>query len=252
MSAQEKQKYRETIARAEAAARAEIRFEPASAIEKGLSPTEWIAARQAARPTIAQQQGGQAGDVEKFKQIIEGQSAHCHRIADEAALFDAIEEIAQNWHKKWPEETGPEPVILTGEDEIADRLSRQPRARETAPRFERFDRKKAEAKRKFLGLSFAKAAASETGTLFLTSGNENPTPLNFLSACHIVVIKAEMIYQTFEAAYTASLAEVAGRANMPPRAVNLISGPSRTADIEQALTLGAHGPIELHVIVWGE
>jgi L-lactate dehydrogenase complex protein LldG len=35
----------------------------------------------------------------------------------------------------------------------------------------------------------------------------------------------------------------------PPRAVNFISGPSRTADIEQTVTLGAHGPYRVHVIL---
>jgi L-lactate dehydrogenase complex protein LldG len=37
-----------------------------------------------------------------------------------------------------------------------------------------------------------------------------------------------------------------------PRAVNMITGPSRSADIEQTLILGAHGPRKLHVIVVGE
>jgi L-lactate dehydrogenase complex protein LldG len=37
-----------------------------------------------------------------------------------------------------------------------------------------------------------------------------------------------------------------------PRTVNLITGPSRSADIEQTLILGAHGPRRLHVLVVGE
>ena len=37
----------------------------------------------------------------------------------------------------------------------------------------------------------------------------------------------------------------------PPRAVNFISGPSRTADIEQTVTMGAHGPYRVHIILVG-
>jgi L-lactate dehydrogenase complex protein LldG len=36
-----------------------------------------------------------------------------------------------------------------------------------------------------------------------------------------------------------------------PRTINMISGPSRTADIEQTLTLGAHGPVEMIVVIYG-
>jgi len=37
-----------------------------------------------------------------------------------------------------------------------------------------------------------------------------------------------------------------------PRAVNIITGPSRTADVEQIIQLGAHGPRRVHVILWDQ
>ncbi len=98
-------------------------------------------------------------------------------------------------------------------------------------------------------MSRARAAAAETGTLFLTSGGENPTTLNFLPDTHMVLIRADDILGSYEDAWNV-LREVYGQRTLP-RTVNLISGPSRTADINQTIVMGAHGPRRLHVIVVG-
>jgi L-lactate dehydrogenase complex protein LldG len=99
-------------------------------------------------------------------------------------------------------------------------------------------------------VSHAFAAAAETGTLVLTSGPDNPTTLNFLPDVHVVVVDAVDITSDFETVM-ARLRERYG-IGMMPRTVNMITGPSRSADIEQTLLLGAHGPRKLHVIVVGE
>jgi L-lactate dehydrogenase complex protein LldG len=99
-------------------------------------------------------------------------------------------------------------------------------------------------------VSHAFAAVAETGTLVLTSGPDNPTTLNFLPDVHIVVVSASDVAADFETVMT-RLRERFGVGEMP-RTVNLITGPSRSADIEQTLILGAHGPRSLHVIVVGE
>jgi L-lactate dehydrogenase complex protein LldG len=99
-------------------------------------------------------------------------------------------------------------------------------------------------------VSHAFAAVAETGTLVLTSGADNPTTLNFLPDVHIVVVDACDVASDFETA-VARLRSRFG-AGVMPRAVNMVTGPSRSADIEQTLILGAHGPRKLHVIVVGE
>jgi L-lactate dehydrogenase complex protein LldG len=99
-------------------------------------------------------------------------------------------------------------------------------------------------------VSHAFAAVAETGTMILTSGADNPTTLNFLPATHIVVVSATDVAPDFETAM-ARLRERYSDGRLP-RNVNLITGPSRSADIEQTLVLGAHGPRQLHVIVVGE
>jgi L-lactate dehydrogenase complex protein LldG len=99
-------------------------------------------------------------------------------------------------------------------------------------------------------VSHAFAGVAETGTVVLASGTDNPTSLNFLPDNHIVVIDAKDVAGDYETVWQ-RLREKFGDGAMP-RTVNLITGPSRSADIEQTLILGAHGPRRLHVIVVGE
>jgi len=95
-------------------------------------------------------------------------------------------------------------------------------------------------------LALAFAGIAETGTLMLHSGPQTPTTLNFLPDNHIVLLPARLIAGSYEAAW-ARLRETFGEDW--PRTVNLVTGPSRTADIEQELILGAHGPRRLHIII---
>ncbi len=98
-------------------------------------------------------------------------------------------------------------------------------------------------------VSAAFAAVAETGTLALVSGPENPTTLNFLPDNHFVVLFAADVAADAESVF-ARLKAVYG-AGALPRTVNFITGPSRSADIEQTLLLGAHGPRRLHIVVVG-
>jgi len=95
-------------------------------------------------------------------------------------------------------------------------------------------------------LSRARLAMAETGTLVLASGPENPVTLTFLGETHFVVVAAEDIKAGFEDMCAALRAS-----GLDPRTVNMVTGPSRSADIGQTLQLGAHGPVALHVFVVG-
>ena len=88
------------------------------------------------------------------------------------------------------------------------------------------------------------AAIAETGTLMLISGAETPTTLNFLPDTHIVLVYADQVVATYEDGW--DRLRTNGRM---PRAVNFITGPSRTGDIEQRIELGAHGPRRLHIVL---
>ena len=97
------------------------------------------------------------------------------------------------------------------------------------------------------GVSHAFGAVAESGTLVLVSGPENPSTINFLPDNHIVVVSAKDVAGDYEAVL-GRVRQTYGKGVMP-RTVNLITGPSRSADIEQTLLLGAHGPRRLHVII---
>ncbi|MGE0259716.1 MAG: lactate utilization protein C [Alphaproteobacteria bacterium] len=93
------------------------------------------------------------------------------------------------------------------------------------------------------------AAVAETGTLMLVSGADTPTTLNFLPDTHIVVVRAGQIVAGYEDAWDRVRAGTGDDGRNWPRTVNLITGPSRTGDIEQRIQLGAHGPRRLHVVL---
>lgn len=91
----------------------------------------------------------------------------------------------------------------------------------------------------------AYVAIAETGTVAFLSGPGRPTTLNFLPDDHIVVIRADQIVSHLEDLWTL----MRKRGEEMPRTVNLITGPSRTADVEQTIQLGAHGPRRFHVVL---
>jgi L-lactate dehydrogenase complex protein LldG len=91
------------------------------------------------------------------------------------------------------------------------------------------------------------AAIAETGTLMLISGAHTPTTLSFLPETHIAVVRRDQVVATYEDGW--DRLRVAAESEALPRAVNFITGPSRTADIEQHIELGAHGPRRLHIVL---
>ncbi len=96
-----------------------------------------------------------------------------------------------------------------------------------------------------VSVTAAFAGVAETGTVVMLSGPESPTTLNFLPEDHLVVLRASRVVRYLEDVWARLRAE---RRELP-RTVNFISGPSKTADVEQTLQEGAHGPRRLHVLL---
>ncbi|WP_151671806.1 LutC/YkgG family protein [Nitrincola schmidtii] len=95
-------------------------------------------------------------------------------------------------------------------------------------------------------LTTAFLGIAETGTLMLYSRPDSPTTLNFLPDNHLVVLNRSDIVGVYEEAW-AKVREL--NQGKMPRTVNMITGPSRSADIEQKLQMGAHGPRRLAIFL---
>ena len=98
-----------------------------------------------------------------------------------------------------------------------------------------------------LAITGAFCAIAETGTLVLTTGVDTPTASALLPDTHIAVVRADRVVSGMEEAFALVRSANGGM----PRAMNMISGPSRTGDIEQTIVLGAHGPFRVHLLLLG-
>src|SRR2546423_2287800 len=96
-----------------------------------------------------------------------------------------------------------------------------------------------------VGVTGAFAAIAETGTLVLASGPDTPASVSLLPETHIAVLEARRIVPYMEDAWALARAEF----GQLPRAISFVSGPSRTADIDQTIVLGAHGPYRVHIVL---
>ena len=96
-----------------------------------------------------------------------------------------------------------------------------------------------------VGITGAFCAIAETGTLMTVTGPRTPATVSLLPETHIAIVPVSRIVRGMEEAWQLVRDEL----GQPPRAVSFISGPSRTADIEQTVTLGAHGPYRVHIVL---
>jgi L-lactate dehydrogenase complex protein LldG len=198
---------------------------------------EAVAARVRAHPrgTIpARARQDEAALLDLFQAMLESQGAEVTRAATPEA---AVQAIAANLRLH-----DLPPMLRLGEDAALRALPWQSAPDMTLT----FGAATGEDR---AGLSRAVAAAAETGTLLLVSGPDNPTTIAFLPESHTVLIGRGDIVPCYEDAFD-RLRAIYGRGRLP-RTVNLISGPSRTADIEQTIVRGAHGPKRLHVVMLG-
>jgi L-lactate dehydrogenase complex protein LldG len=97
-----------------------------------------------------------------------------------------------------------------------------------------------------LGIVEADAAIAATGTVAVVGGPDRPNSLTLLPPANLIIFDADRLRPDLAAAIDAIGAET-----FTAKRVALITGPSRTADIEKMIVLGVHGPKKLYAIaIW--
>jgi len=166
----------------------------------------------------------------QFVRNVEKEFGSVARVADISQVPDAVADYVAAQNLPMSVVVAPHPVlqelpwsnrpllsVRTGRAEASDQISVQ---------------------RAFAGIS-------ETGTVMLPATAESPATLNLLPDTEIVVLSASRVVGPYEDAWDLLRRELGDM----PRNVMLVTGPSRSADIEQALELGAHGPRQLHIVL---
>ena len=203
--------------------RGHLTADQASQIEHGL-----LAPRPNVIPARARASGRER--VDRFVEEAERVSATVARVATPANVPGAIADYLAEHKLPANLKVAPDPAL----DDIP--WSDQPTLCIVKGRGEESDA---------VSITAAFVGVAETGTLILLSGPEHPSTLNFLPETHIVVLRADQLVGSYEDAWSQLRARGLGM----PRAVTMVTGPSRTADIEQTLQLGAHGPRRLHIVL---
>ena len=171
-----------------------------------------------------------AGDLAaRFRARAEASASTCDRVA---AMADAPGAVARYLDAHRLPKSGCVWPRLAGLDWKAAGLELEPRAAKGED---------------LVGVTGAFCALAETGTLAMVSGPDTPASASLLPETHVALVPLARLVPYMEDAWDLMRAEL-GRL---PRAVNYISGPSRTADIEQTLVLGAHGPYRVHIVLVG-
>jgi len=182
-------------------------------------------------PTVARARLAQPDKVALFCQWAEANNATVARVAAGEVASEVVSYLARN-------NLGAAAAIAPSPDLAAYDWAGQ--------RMLTLRRGRAEASDQ-VTITGAFAGIAETGTLVTTSGPEHPVTLNLLPDTHIAVLREGDIVGSYEDLWT-RLRTRYGKGCMP-RTVNTITGPSRTADVEQTIELGAHGPRRLHIVV---
>jgi len=179
------------------------------------------------------------GSVAEFVGELERLSGHVIRVASPADAAQAVVALCtgrgwkQVWAWSWDEIACPGLAEVLNAAHIEAVHGGDPADLERLP----------------VGITGADAALAESGTLILRSGAGRSPLISLLPPVHIALLEVQRIFPDLHT-YLNSLPDPVAHIRAASNLV-LISGPSRTADIEQVLTLGVHGPRELIVVLWG-
>jgi L-lactate dehydrogenase complex protein LldG len=176
------------------------------------------------------------GQVDLFVRNLEKEFASVTRVADVAAVPGAVADVLAA-------QTLPTSLVMAPHPELqAIDWSSRPMLSIREGRAEATDA---------VSVQHVFAGIAETGTMMLPSAPVRPTTINLLADTEIAILRASRIVGAYEEAWDLLRAENHDQRSggFMPRNVMLVTGPSRSADIESTLELGAHGPRRLHVLL---
>ncbi|HSM56210.1 MAG TPA: lactate utilization protein [Candidatus Sulfomarinibacteraceae bacterium] len=179
---------------------------------------------------------------QRFAESLEAAGGEVHRAANLEEALEQLEAILQ--------QTGAQRVVVNGEPPLAqlDLAQRWP-AYEWRRAGDAGDDLRAFCAGADVGVSGADVALAETGTLVLSSGPQQSRMVTLLPPLHLALLPASRLTTDL---FTWVAQRQRDEPGGMPANVTLISGPSKTADIEQTLAVGVHGPKRLIVFLYGD
>jgi L-lactate dehydrogenase complex protein LldG len=201
------------------------------------------------RPTLAPdvawtpgEEPGRAEEIEdppaRFVQELEALGGHGYRTGSLEEARELVVSLVREREAR---------LLVRWNDELLERLSADGPLREAGVEVEvwrKFEDFREVSGRAEVGLSTAEGAIAETGSLILSAGPGRGRTVTLLPPTYIVVIPAAKLLRTVPEA----VRELARRGRLPNNFC-FHTGPSRSGDIEMSLTIGVHGPGDVHVIL---
>ncbi len=182
--------------------------------------------------------------IDQFKQELEALSGHVHVLADAAETAPTILQILQqhqaNRLMAWDEADLELPGLLAELTAAGVRIEASftpPAGSERAARLAQLDGVK-------VGLTGAAGGLADTGAIALISGSGRGRLASLLPPVHVALLPIKKLYPALPSFLQANPGATAAGSNLV-----FIAGPSRSGDIEMTLSIGVHGPGEIHVIL---
>jgi L-lactate dehydrogenase complex protein LldG len=182
-----------------------------------------------------EERGCEAVDIQRFKDLLNQNHAEVHETT-EAGLIEAI--------RQWLTVNDTEQGVCVSDHPALSELKESLRGSVTLLDIAELDKTTLFNKVE-LSVCYAELGISDKGALLLEASAYQPRTLSLVPPANILVVKKNNITSDLESAF----ASTRFLANNLPSNIILISGPSKTADIQQTLAYGAHGPKQLVVFV---
>jgi L-lactate dehydrogenase complex protein LldG len=178
--------------------------------------------------------------IENLQRLMEAMRTEIH-VTDAAHWLDKLEDVLRARKVKT--------LLFAPGSEIGSSLQQHFRTPgDGRPELIAYDRETEQLKETVFnvdaGITATYGAIAEIGALILWSSAEEPRQISLVPPIHVSVLKADNIYNSF----VEVMQKENWAGNMPTNAF-LVSGPSKTADIELTLAFGVHGPKELIVLI---